>query len=475
MKVSGQCSSGFDTCDIVKSSSSQRETTLMGNLKDGKASVIKTIATLTNLAIGVGMMGMPIAFAESGWLFAVPCVLVTTITSMYTGHILGRCMKEANCGVKNQGSPVRSYVELGQRAGGWFGKYMAGFGIYGTCTGTSVVFIILAEEMFSIIFGPSALDSKLWALIFVCVTIPFTAIKTLNHVAIVAYFGAFASLLIFIVVVVEDIIQASNGGTYEIDNSTMLIETQYPMNLATSATTIVFAFATHVIFPESYTQMRERSAFSRAIIISFLVATVVYLTICSVSYAVYGRYLFGYSNILSVLPPDWVTKLIAGFLLIHLLTAYLVLLNPLYRELEMKLRIDDKTHSLVWMMVLRTLLTAILWFIAIAIPFFATVMALIGATTMTIACFICPTWFYMALFWPRSINGKEILSTTDTKENMSSVNSTSSHGSERRELKKREICLCILIILVSGFVGCVSTYQSLKTIIDNVASESFFS
>eukprot|EP01134_Creolimax_fragrantissima_P003818 CFRG3818T1 len=463
----------FDVTCTMKSNISEIETTLFDEFNDGQTSVVKTIINTMTVAIGVGMMGMPLAFAQAGWLFAVPCVIVAGITSIYTGHILGRCIQEANDGSEIQGAPTRSYTELGQRAAGRLGKYIAGFGIYGTCIGASVVFIILAEEMFSIVFGPSALDSKLWALIFVCATIPFTVIKTLNHVAIVACFGAVASILVFVVVVVEDIMQASNGGINEIDTSTMLFETQHPMNLATAATTIVFSFSAHMIFPESYIQMRKKTMFSRAVVVAFSFAMVIYLTISSVSYGVYGQYINGFSNILFVLPSNWGTKMMAGFLLIHLLSAFLVILNPVYRALELKFRIDDKKRSLVWRFLLRTFIIGILWFIAIAIPFFSNVMSLLGATTVTITTFICPPWFYMALFWPRKINWDEEATVKDVGKDKSSVCFTS-RKSQRRELKRTEICLCMIIILVATFLGCLSTYQSLNNIIDNITSEKFF-
>jgi amino acid permease len=73
--------------------------------------------------------------------------------------------------------------------------------VYGTCTGASILFIILAAEQMETIFGSDIMDPKLWSLIFVGATLPFVPIKTLGHVAFISLFGALASAVVFVVVV----------------------------------------------------------------------------------------------------------------------------------------------------------------------------------------------------------------------------------------------------------------------------------
>ncbi|KNC80377.1 hypothetical protein SARC_07263 [Sphaeroforma arctica JP610] len=449
---------------------------------EGQASFVKTVINIVTVTIGVGMMSMPLAFAQSGWLFAITCVFLAGTTSMYTGHLLGVCLEEAN---EEPGCFVKSYTELGFAALKTPGEWLAGFGIYGTCLGTSVVFIILAENMFGIIFGPDALDKKLWALVFVGLLFPFTSIKTLNHVAVISFAGALASVMVFLVVVIEDITEATIGGTIGLKTDTILFETENPMQLATAATTIVFSFAAHIVFPESYLQMSVRSTFSKAVVYAFSFALFIYLTISCVSYGVYGADILNGDNILDVLPNNWATKMMAAFLLVHLVTAFLVILNPVYRAIELAWGIDDKPYSLVWMMTLRILIIGCSYFVAVAIPFFSSVMSLLGATTITVSTFTCPCLFYLKLFWPKKRNADPALSVPQMtleeysndaqKYNPASQSSASMQPSvQRRTATPTEIVICLSIIAVTTFIGALSTYQSIKNIVDNAANEKFF-
>eukprot|EP00122_Pirum_gemmata_P002236 Pgem_evm2s2022 len=252
--------------------------------------------------------------------------------------------------------------------------------------------------------------------------------------------------------------------------------------------------------------MKIPSKFKGALYLSIIVTVVIYLSIAIVCYAVFGEHILTQPNIVNVLPNQWPMKLVSGMVLVHLFSAFLVLINPLFRQLESLFKIeepvvaksdcnqshinvdcndnindkekdddddhkaniskstdivnsnslsfsplsvtistsslstsnvnnidnsnDDDIHNFnasqtkkttkskrkwftayskreyIGRFIIRTSLIALIYFIAIALPFYADLMSLIGGTLVTMDSFICPCWFYLALFWPKHWTSK---------------------------------------------------------------------
>lgn len=304
---------------------------------------------------------------------------------------------------------------------------------------------------------------------------------------------------------VQDIIVAVNGtGLDTLDTSTDVVNTDDPMNIFTALTTFFFAFGASVIFAESNAEMRNRNRFPMAVAVGYGVAFVLYLVLSCLSYAVYGRSLLTTGSIINSLPQNWATKAMAAMFLVHLLSAFLVLLNPVFRVIEATTKSDEHRLALLWRAIQRTILIAVCYFIAIAIPFFGSIMSLLGATTITGSSFILPCVFYLSVYPSWRKGGKNSAqddsargstdsnnadnSNVEMKANGSSTDTSAAskttgndfsaqeEGLVRREhhIPKWEVAVCFTIIAVTGTLGAIGTYQAISDIVKNASTYHFF-
>eukprot|EP00122_Pirum_gemmata_P017878 Pgem_evm1s16753 len=353
-----------------------------GSSEIGKCSALKACFNLVALMIGIGMLSLPDAFTQTGWVFGVISIFLAAALSLYSGLLLQRCALEGrigNCVEEDDTiSIIETYPQIGEEAAGLIGKIIASFGAYGTSVGSAILFLVLAIEQFAVVFGDDVLKTYQWGLIFIGCLLPFAYIKTLNHVAIIAVFGAFAALVMFIVVIANCFYELAAGNVTEANYGVIEHNVMPPSasELSKGYVTIAFSYGGACVFPEIMRVMAIPSRFKYALLVSTCIATFIYVTISVVSYAIFGNYIATQSSIVTVLPDSWAMKLVAVMILIHLFSGFLLLLNPVFRELESLFRIEqtDPFGSMkkeyIGRFIIRTLLIGICYFVAVAIPFF---------------------------------------------------------------------------------------------------------
>lgn len=89
---------------------------------------------------------------------------------------------------------------------------------------------------------------------------------------------------------------------------------------------------------------------------------------------------------------------------VHLILAFLIVINPVCQELEEMFHIPRPYN---WRRcVLRTIMVFIMVFIGESLPKFGKILSLIGGSTITLLTFVFPPYFYMKLcnqknpLWP---------------------------------------------------------------------------
>eukprot|EP01135_Chromosphaera_perkinsii_P012155 Nk52_evm19s2596 gene=Nk52_evmTU19s2596 len=419
----------------------------------GGAGVAKTIFNIICTMVGVGILSLPYSVAITGWLVGLIFIVVGGIFAGYCGIILARCM---NDGVP--GKRMGSYEELGEVAGGVFGKYMAIIMSYGTCWSACIIMIILGAAQFESLFGSQVtLTTAEWSIICACIILPFTFIKYMTHVAYVSFFGMFASVLVFLVAICQDINDMTKDG---MGSGLVAANTSSTFSdMAQAYVTISFAFGGACVFGELLVAMKKPGKFSSALTLAFISMFVIYAGIGIVSYMAYGSKVLDpqYNGSLTALMPNnWISKIVFASVLVHVLSAFVVLFNPLVRAIERKVGIDDQPHlrELFFRVIIRSINVAICCFVAIALPFFGDIMGLVGGTAVCGSSFLLPLWFYVSLFYRR-----KCIEPVCPKE---------------RRNGYLEMAACGVIFIVSLFAGVVGTYNSIKVLIDKSSTYHLF-
>eukprot|EP01135_Chromosphaera_perkinsii_P008796 Nk52_evm1s1475 gene=Nk52_evmTU1s1475 len=452
MKFSADTKDKFATAEIVDTVKCELENDV--EIQDYSAQhsgtgVLKTVVNIICTMVGVGILGLPTAVASTGWMVGLVFMVIGAFFATYCGVLLSKCMHDGNPDKK-----ITSYEELGMYAGGRVGKYAAIITSYGTCFSACILMLILGGQMWDEIIGKGKLSLTIWTAICALIVLPFNYIKTMGHVAYVSIFGMLASIMVFVVVLGQDINEISDNGAA--DNVKLSNSSDF-QTLANAFVTMVFSFGGAAVFPELMRNMKKQSRFPTAMYIAFPMMFCIYAGISVPSYFTYGDQLLTTEcdgNITNLMPKNWLSKFVFAMVLIHVLSAFVVLMNPVSRALEVKFHIDNRKDELFWRIVLRSILVGIAFFIAILLPFFGDIMTLIGGTTVTGSSFVLPVWFYLRLFTRRTC-----IEPLDAAE---------------RRRGWANAALCIFILLVSVFTGVVGTYTAIENIVDKWSTYSLF-
>eukprot|EP01135_Chromosphaera_perkinsii_P002796 Nk52_evm5s227 gene=Nk52_evmTU5s227 len=369
---------------------------------DRKSSVKRSVYNIMCTVVGGGLLGIPSSFAAVGWIYGISLLVVITLLACYSGHIIGRILRFGN--------PERtllSYQEMGETAFGKTGKYIVYFCAYGGLLFVSTLMLVLARDMWIEIFPSEDISEKMWLFISLLVIFPLIWVRTFNHVAFISFFGMASVLVVVAYVIIASLVDYI-GDTRDPKYSYKTIVATSDVNkISNYFVTIFFSLGGAPAFPEICRCLKNPKKYGQVMNVSFGMMLFLYLSTSAVCYMVYGEHLLDpavKANIVVALPASWGKTMVAVLILIHVIAAYVVVSNPLWRMFEDIMNIDRHGTNIafVYMGIFRTLMLGVTFFIAILIPFFGVLMGLIGATLVNSAIFILPPLFYMKIFWKRT-------------------------------------------------------------------------
>ncbi|KNC82770.1 hypothetical protein SARC_04946 [Sphaeroforma arctica JP610] len=467
---------GYNAIDDEQESSVQGEAVWTKDTAHA-TTVTGTVFNIITSLVGVGIVGLPVAMAQAGWIGGMLMLVIATCLAMYCGKRLSLCM---NDGVP--GHQFGTYVELGEYCGGTVGKWLGFYASFGGCLGGSIFFVISAAEQFETLF-PRALPYNTWALIFGLFTVPVCMYKTLGHVGAVSALGAATSAIVMLLVVAVVWDEKLEGHTVDVPNHTELFHGN-PLDMSYAFVKIIFAFGGMCVFPEINRCMKQPSKFPLAIYISCGSTFIFYVLLMCSTYGVYGDYILSdpaYANVIKMLPNNWTAKVMALSMLAHVYAAFVVNMNPIFRGIEIALNSDGSDKEILYRGGLRTVQVLFTVGVAIAVPFFGDVLSLIGASMDSLSGCILPAWFYLVLFYqrdlvstPEAMAQGEVdlkylsMEQDDTKQLLDtdmrpSADSIKRHTEARPQLA--EVILNVVIFVFMTLVAILGTYQSISSII----------
>jgi amino acid permease len=164
--------------------------------------------------------------------------------------------------------------------------------------------------------------------------------------------------------------------------------------------TIAFAYGGNVVYPEVESTMRKPSDWKKVMSGAMISCSIMYLAVAIVGYLAYGENV--QSPILDSLPSGFIRTV--GLILI---TLHVVLAVPISicsfsmeweRHFHVSLNYMSPLKQFGFRALIRTLTVFSLTVVALIIPFFNTLMSLIGAVSNCIMVFIFPLLCHLKLF-----------------------------------------------------------------------------
>lgn len=498
-----------------------------GSRTGANSAIAKGALNYLGVNVGIGMLSLPAVMCYTGWVLGIFFLILSAVLSLYCGirlcqscyvdpsdedyivyrsqileknnlvtgggeldevktsesflvadkkgldEIQHNSLNTEDVVIEKEGEDqgiVLTYVETGRRCLGLTGAILTYIGVYGTVIGSACLMIILGAEQFENLF-PDSLSVKLWSLIFVATVLPVAFIKKLDHIALVAFWGIFGSIVVVFMVCIYSIINVDNLEEFSPDGvKNDYSTTVWPVgfaNVSRAFCTITVSFGGASVFPgimESLGKHNKKVNWSLAW--GTFIALGIFLCMALVNYYVYGQYILGFGSAVDVIPDGWMSKTIGVLLLMHLIPAYIILMNVVFLFFE---DLAEKPKDTFWMewvkrIAIRCLIMSLTCGIAIVVPYFSDVMGLLGATTITLSAYILPLVFYLFLF---KINRK---SKTARNRSMGTSEGNDIFSgfaySERRTIPNWEIVLIFAILVLSTCVGAVGVYDGTLALID---------
>ncbi|KAG2565668.1 amino acid transporter AVT1I-like, partial [Panicum virgatum] len=376
---------------------------------------------------GIGLLSIPYALSQGGWSSLAVFLAIAAIC-YYTGILLQRCM---------DASPlVDTYPDIGALAFGRRGRLAVAAFMYLELYLVAVDFLILEGDNLRKLF-PGAAGFRLgglrvgtkqgFVLAAALAVLPTTWFSSLSVLAYAAAGGALASVVLIAAVMWVAVLDGV--GFHERGRLVRWA------GMPSAVSLYSFCFSGHAVFPMIYSGMKDRRRFPRALLICFAVSTLSYGFMGVTGYLMYGDALM--SQVTLNLPSGKVSSKVAIYTtLVNPLTKYALVVAPIAEAIEAALGVRK---SRLLCALVRTALVVGTAVVALAVPFFADVVALTGALLSCTATLLLPSLCYLRV--------------------------RAKLGYKKPWL---ETAACVAIVAVGAAIVVLGTYSSVKQIVQRL-------
>ncbi|BAT83366.1 hypothetical protein VIGAN_04050300 [Vigna angularis var. angularis] len=338
-----------------------------------------------NALSGVGILSVPYALATGGWLSLVLLFSIAA-AAFYTGLLIKRCM--------DKDSNIRTYPDIGELAFGKTGRLIVSISMYTELYLVSIGFLILEGDNLSNIFpigevhiaGLAIGGKQLFVIMVALIILPTVWLDNLSLLSYVSASGVFASVLIILSITWT----ATFDGVGFHHKGTLV----HWNGLPTAVSLYAFCYCAHPVFPTLYNSMTNKHQFSNVLLVCFLLTTVGYASMAIVGYLMFGN--GAESQVTLNLPLDKLSSKLAIYTtLVNPISKFALMATPITNALKDLL---PKTYkNRVTSILLSTVLVLSTTVVALAVPFFGSLMSLVGAFLSVTASILLPCLCYLKI------------------------------------------------------------------------------
>jgi len=360
------------------------------------------IIFLSGEMAGVGVLALPGSMVDTG-PYGLALLIYFTINAMFVGTRLGLCwiMIEEQFPEFKEGCRD-PYMVIADKAVGKVGRHITSACIVLTLYGTGCALIVLMSTFMQNILGDVWVGgtSCVWMFIIAALMAPLCWLGTPADFWFVAVGALVSTVVGCVIVMVKEGLDVNDESSCLWTNVTGVPEfpakhptPSSPLDFGKAFSSIMFAFAGASTFPTIQADMKDKSQFPKAAVMAMTVLMIIYVPMASVGYFLLGDLLEG--SVVDSLCDGPVKVVVEVLFLIHLISAFPILMNPPSQFFEGLLKIPS---NFCWQRVVyRTLVIGVLLLLALSLPSFDAILNLIGSSTITALNFVFPPFFYMRL------------------------------------------------------------------------------
>ncbi|KAI8883422.1 hypothetical protein K501DRAFT_219314 [Backusella circina FSU 941] len=337
---------------------------------------------------GTGTLGLPMALAQGGWIGMLIIFLSWTM-SIYTGIILIRCL------YANGKARLHTYKEIATSAFGRIGGWVTFFFNAWIVLGAPVLYMVLSGNNLNQLCEGTVgeIGAVPWTIISCAiVAIPFILVKSMKEVAWMSAFGAIATVVVVLIVLIMSAIDRPN--VVDVHHDAVIWE-MFPIALST----ISFSFGGNVVYPHVEASMKHPRNWSKAVAGGLSTCAAMYIITAVAGYLVYGSDVA--SPVYNSIPAGAAQIVAIVIITLHVLLAAPILVTSFSLDIEEMFDITverfGKVREFFIRAAIRIATMCVVGVIACTVPHFGALMSLIGAFSNCALIFIFPVVFYLKL------------------------------------------------------------------------------
>ncbi|KAG6640081.1 hypothetical protein CIPAW_10G146900 [Carya illinoinensis] len=371
VKISGSACSKFST---RKSPPPQEQCSLAQAVIDG-----------INVLCGIGLLTTPYAVKEGGW-FSLIILVMMGVISCYTAFLLKRCLESS--------PELQTYPDIGEAAFGLAGRFGIAIVLYIELYASCAEYIIMMSDNLAslypdtqIRFAGTYLGSRqVFSITATLIVLPTVWLRNLSLLSYLSG-GVVASILVALCLLWVGVVD--RVGFHPCGTALDLA------NISVSIGIFSYSFSGHPVFPNIYTSMKESSHFRSVLIASFVFCFFMYIGVAICGFLMFGDSVK--SQFTLNMPREYVASNIAIWTVVaNPLTKYALTLTPISLSLE-ELLPSAQLRSFSVVLLVRTILVFSTLVVALTVPYFASVMALMGSLLTMLITFIFPCACYLRI------------------------------------------------------------------------------
>jgi vesicular inhibitory amino acid transporter len=390
-----------------------------------KTTFFQCIFNLANILMGVGLLGLPFAFAQSGYFggtFAtVSFALVCWKTSILIGrelngdprplHLFAESSKLDSERISRMRKPIRSFPDIAREAFGKPGAVVLGIILYFELFSCIAIFIVSMGDHMHKLFPFLSVTMHMVGITIVS-TVPVIVFRTAGLLSYLSLIGTIATIFVVLAVVLSFFIEGdiTNELALKSDLDTMYDtgshhELWNTAGLNTAFGLVAYCFSGHAIIPSIYSSMQKPHEFERVVNVTFTIVVAACLAIGLSGYTMFGDFVLDQitlslnqhsSAVLAMTILTWLMILTA----FSKLTLTMFPLAMGFEEIVAPYVSSDSSMLIIGSVIKMVLLFSALA-MALFVPSFSALCSMVGMVcTMTVSV-IFPAGAYLKLFWPK--------------------------------------------------------------------------
>lgn len=384
----------FENFNVESKPSSNEATTETDRPQlERNGSTLGAFLNVICVVVGTGSLNLPATFAQAGWI-GILLIIIGAFIGVFSGILLIKSLNLMKPGYS------RSFNQIGQAAFGMAGSIVIYFFIFIFVIGIVGDYIILAGQSFNQLAAESGhtIGEPAWKC--VCAAVMWLAcisLKQMSEAAWLSFLGFSTSMVAILIGIVQSFMYPYKMPDRQIVNGS---------GLAIAFATITLSFSSIVVMPSVEASMKKPQRWNMMVSSAMAVVAATYMLVAVAGYWAFGSQAL--SPFLDNLPYNRATKAAKILISLHVIFAAPILATSFALELETTLGITQERlgrwREFLLRILVRTIFFAAMCGVALGIPFFGDVMALVGAFSTSLLMCVVPVVIYTRLRGWRKIS-----------------------------------------------------------------------